>query len=134
MPWYTYKSHTRAYLDSLNAPLEYCLFQPGLFTNYLTAPYKSAEHITMFTTPFDLDKKRMLVIDGGEGDQITCTTVQDLARVVVKAMEYEGRWPVDGGMVGSKVSVGELVGLGERIRSMFALATSASSHNANLLV
>jgi hypothetical protein len=88
----------------------------------------------MFTTPFDLDKKRMLVIDGGEGDQITCTTVQDLARVVVKAMEYEGRWPVDGGMVGSKVSVGELVGLGERIRGMFALAASASSHNADLLV
>jgi hypothetical protein len=37
-------------------------------------------------------------------------------------------------MVGSKISVGELVGLGERIRGMFALAASASSHNANLLV
>jgi hypothetical protein len=36
--------------------------------------------------------------------------------------------------VGSMVCVGELVGLGERIRGVFALAASASSHNANLLV
>jgi hypothetical protein len=113
--------------------LEYCLFQPGLFTNYLTAPYKSAKHLTMFSTPFDLDKRRMLVVDGGEGDVLTITTVQDLAKVVVAAVEYHGVWPVDGGMVGSKVSVGELVGLGEKIRSMFSCA-SGLENDADVLM
>jgi hypothetical protein len=121
LPWYSYKSTTRDYLASLNAEkkvLEYCLFQPGLFTNYLVAPYKSAKHLTMFSTPYDFNLRRMLVVDGGEGNMITLTAVQDLAKVVVKAVEYDGVWPVDGGMVGSKVSIGELVGLGERVRGM----------------
>jgi hypothetical protein len=98
LPWYSYKSTTRDYLASLNA--------------------KSAKHLTMFSTPYDFNLRRMLVVDGGEGNMITLTAVQDLAKVVVKAVEYDGVWPVDGGMVGSKVSIGELVGLGERVRGM----------------
>jgi hypothetical protein len=118
MSWYAYKSAAREYLAELNKDkkvLEYCLFQPGLFTNYLTAPHKSAKHLTMFTTPFDYANRRMLMVDGGDKDEITLITVQDLAKVVTRAVEFEGEWPVDGGM-GGKVTIGEILAMGERVR------------------
>jgi len=116
---YLYKAATRAYLEEINKDakvLEYCLFQPGLFTNYLTAPYKSASHLTAFETPFDFAKRRMLIVDGGEDKMITFTTVQDLAAVVARAIDHKGEWPVVGGMAGKTMSVGDLIALGERIR------------------
>ncbi|KAH4104060.1 hypothetical protein HBH70_097770 [Parastagonospora nodorum] len=116
---YLYKAATRTCLEEVNKDtkvLEYCLFQPGLFTNYLTAPYKSATHLTAFETPFDFERRRMLVVDGGENSRITFTTVQDLAHVVARAVDYEGEWPVVGGMAGTTMSVGELIALGEKIR------------------
>lgn len=59
----------------------------------------------------------MLIVDGGEDSVITFTTVQDLAAVVARAIDFEGEWPVVGGMAGTTMSVGELIALGERTRS-----------------
>jgi hypothetical protein len=122
---YAYKTVTRAYLEELNKDkkvLEYCLFQPGLFTNYLIAPYKSTKHLTAFETPFDFRHRRMLVVEGGYGSLITFTTVQDLANVVALAVEFEGVWPIVGGMTGTKMSIGELIVLGERVRGMYSFS------------
>jgi hypothetical protein len=94
---------------------------PGLFTNYLTHPYKSAKHLTIFETPWDFGGRRMLVREGGEGDCITFTTVRDMAEVVARAVEYTGEWPVQGGVAGTKVSIARLVELGEKIRGMYLL-------------
>jgi hypothetical protein len=44
----------------------------------------------MFCTPFDFAKRRVLVAEGSEKEKITLTKVQDLARVVARAVEYEG--------------------------------------------
>ncbi|KAK0620739.1 hypothetical protein B0T14DRAFT_567470 [Immersiella caudata] len=114
------KQPIRDYLSQINTPeqkLEYCLFQPGIFMNYLASPYPAGEYIRQLNTWFDFEKRRMIVVEGEEETlELTLTTVEDLARVVAKAVEYEGEWPVVGGMVGSTVTAGELVRIGERIR------------------
>ena len=88
--------------------------------NYLTRPYKSSKHVHALEIPFDFANRRALVLDGGDNDRITFTTVQDLANVVARAVDYEGEWPVVGGIRGTDISVGELIALGEKIRGASA--------------
>jgi nucleoside-diphosphate-sugar epimerase len=124
MPWYSFKAQTRQYLEEINKDpkvLEYCLFQPGLFTNYLTHPYRSTTHVADIETPFDFGNRRMIVCRGGGDHKITFTTVRDLANVVALAVEYDGEWPVVGGMKGSDLSVGQLLALGEELRGKSTL-------------
>ncbi|KAK0641798.1 hypothetical protein B0T16DRAFT_431477 [Cercophora newfieldiana] len=115
------KAPIRAYLQEINTPvtqLEYCLFQPGLFMNYLAAPNPTgARYIRQLQTWFDLGNRRAIVIEGEEDTaRISWTTVQDLAGVVARAVEYEGVWPTVGGMCGGELTARELIELGERIR------------------
>lgn len=114
---------TRDYLQEINKDekvLEYCLFQPGLFTNYLITPHKTAKYLDMFGTPYDFNNRRLLLVEGGDDSIITFTTVADFAQVVAKAVEYEGVWPVVGGIVGTKMPIGSLVALGEKVRGTYA--------------
>lgn len=96
--------------------LEYCLFLPGVFMNYLTSPYRSAKHVDVYELLFNFDKRRALVPEGGEDVVMSLTTVQDFAKVVALAVEYEGEWPVDGGITGKRITSRELIALGEKIR------------------
>ncbi|KAJ5008553.1 Oxidoreductase BOA1 [Colletotrichum sp. SAR 10_66] len=114
--WYAYKQVTRDYLLEVNKEKKVCLFQPGWFTNYLTYPFSSSKHITQLETPVDFNQCRALVVDGGEDVPLTLITAQDLARVVSLAVEYEGEWPVVGGIKGAEITMGQLIALGERIR------------------
>ncbi|KAF2804552.1 NAD(P)-binding protein [Mytilinidion resinicola] len=119
LSWYAYKAEARQYLKELNKDkkvLEYSLFQPGLFLNYFTSPYKSSKHLHAMEIPFDFNNRRALVLDGGDDDRITITTVQDLANVVAKAIDFEGEWPVVSGIRGVDMSVREVIALGEKIR------------------
>ncbi|KAJ4160246.1 hypothetical protein NW754_003371 [Fusarium falciforme] len=117
--WYAFKEETRRYLAELNKDkkiLEYCLFQPGIFTNYMTFPYNSSKHVDLFEVPINFHQRRAIVVEGGEDDVITVTTAQDLAKVVALAVEYEGEWPLVGGIQGANITVSELIKLGEKIR------------------
>ncbi|MCJ1306874.1 hypothetical protein MMC25_000518 [Agyrium rufum] len=119
LSWYAFKAEARQYLKELNKDkkvLEYTLFQPGMFINYATCPYPSSKHVHAMETPFDLNNRRFLVLDGGENDRVSFTTVQDLANVVARAVDYEGEWPVVGGIRGTDLTVGELIALGEKVR------------------
>jgi hypothetical protein len=99
--------------------IEYTLFQPGLFLNYFTHPHKSAEHVHSFETQFDIENRRAIVPDRCDDTLITLTTVQDLANVVARAVEYEDTWPVVGGAKGCDVSITELIRLAEEIRGLY---------------
>lgn len=57
-------------------------------------------------------------MEGSEDDRITLTTAQDFAQIVARAVEYEGKWPVVGGIKGTEITIGELLKLGERVRGM----------------
>jgi hypothetical protein len=70
--------------------------------------------------PFDFNKRRALVLDGGDDNRITLTTVQDLANVVARAIDFEGEWPVVSGIRGADISIGQLIALGEKIRGSCA--------------
>ena len=104
--------------------LEYTLFQPGLFMNYLTTPYKSSKHVHQMEIPFDFANRRIIMLDGSDNARLTLTSVQDFANVVAQAIEFEGEWPVVGGIKGTEISMKELIALGERIRgqSIFRIA------------
>lgn len=88
-----------------------------MFTNYFAAPYKTSKHIHPFQQHIDFNQRRALGLEGGDEAKITLTTVQDFVAVVVKAVEYEGEWPVVGGIKGDELTFGELYALGGRVRS-----------------
>jgi hypothetical protein len=69
--------------------------------------------------PFDFTTRRALVLDGGDDDRITLTTVQDCANVVARAIDFEGEWPVIGGIRGGDLSIEQLIALGEKIRGAY---------------
>ncbi|KAL2825340.1 NAD(P)-binding protein [Aspergillus cavernicola] len=119
LSWYAYKKYIRGYLEEVNKKgkvLEYTLFQPGLFVNYFTRPYKSTKHIHQMEIMIDFENRRAIIIDGSEDAKITLTAVQDLANVVSKAIDYEGEWPVVGGIHGTTISIGDFIKLGEKVR------------------
>ncbi|KAL6236743.1 hypothetical protein BDW75DRAFT_205958 [Aspergillus navahoensis] len=119
IPWYAYKASIRTYLSEINKEnqvLEYALFQPGLFTNYLGAPHKTMRHIPLLQTPIDFSNRRAILVDGAENAPVTLTTLSDFTAVLVQAIEYEGSWPVISGIAGCTMTLGELIALGERVR------------------
>ena len=133
MPWYSGKQRIRDYLLKMNKEqvLEYCLFQPGMFTNYLVHPHASAKYFRSFETQFDFQTCRILMREGGDEDIITFTTVSDFVKVVTAAIDYPGKWPVVGGIKGSEVSIKELIALGEKIRGEFCLVTNSPAVHVN---
>jgi nucleoside-diphosphate-sugar epimerase len=117
-PGYASKDQIYEYLQELNADkpvLEYCLFQPGTFTNYLAHPLQTADHLYISCTYLDVVKKQALIIEDGEIWH-TYTTVQDTAKVVAKALSYPGKWPETGGIVGGRIKEKDLIKLAEEIK------------------
>ncbi|KAF6814678.1 NmrA-like family protein [Colletotrichum sojae] len=111
MPWYAFKQSARDHLSNLNKDkkatlpsllisqkLETHVNAPGLFTNYLLHPFQSAKHGRVYEQHINFHARRAM----------HC--------VIALAVEYEGEWPVDGGTSGSRMSVGEVIALGEKIR------------------
>ncbi|KAI0143466.1 hypothetical protein GGR57DRAFT_366227 [Xylariaceae sp. FL1272] len=119
LPWWSGKKEIREYLLQINQKqkvLEYTLFQPGLFLEYLASPHKTAKHLSPLETVFDFQNCRAVVVEGREDAIWTFTTVQDVASVVARAVDYGGEWPVDGGIQGNKLTASELLQIGERVR------------------
>ncbi|KAI6754086.1 hypothetical protein HG530_013262 [Fusarium avenaceum] len=117
-PWYDFKRKARDYLAEINKNekvIEYTLFHFGLFTNYMTYPYKSSRHVTLFETPINFNDCRGLLVDDGDA-VITLITAQDAAKVTALAVEYEGEWPIISGIKGTDITMNQLVALGEKIR------------------
>ncbi|CAG9936343.1 unnamed protein product [Clonostachys rosea f. rosea IK726] len=119
MSWWEGKEKVREYLEEVNAGgqvLEYTLFQPGLFLNYLAHPYKTSKHVDPLQSVFDFKNKRAILVKDHEDAIMTLTTVADLAAVIARAVEYEGKWPKRGGICGNRMTFSEVVELGGRIR------------------
>jgi len=69
----------------------------------------------MSATYVDFGNRKAIMVDDGDY-KITLTTVQDLGKVVARALEYSGTWPVVGGISGSEITLAQLIELGERLR------------------
>lgn len=145
IPWYAGKIEIREYLKRINQEskvshqinfrhlshspnhfpnetepifkiLEYSLFQPGLFLDYLDRSPKSAEHNSTVPTLVDFDRGTAIATELTRDRPVAYTAVEDIAKVVVRAVDFEGEWPVVGGFRGNMLSVADLVGIGEAVR------------------
>ncbi|KAJ8121955.1 hypothetical protein ONZ43_g1725 [Nemania bipapillata] len=119
MAWWQGKQKVREYLKELNEKetvIEYTLFQPGLFLDYFAFPYKTSKHLDPLQTVFDFQNRRALVVDGREDAVMTLTTVADAAAVIARAVDYGGKWPTTGGICGNRVSVSQILKIGNRVR------------------
>lgn len=73
--------------------------------------------MTPLNTMIDFQNRRAIVVDGYADTTImTLTTVQDLAAVVVRALDQNDEWPVIGGISGNKVTVSQILSIGQKLR------------------
>ncbi|TGJ79581.1 hypothetical protein E0Z10_g9179 [Xylaria hypoxylon] len=105
-----------AWWEGKQKVIEYTLFQPGLFLDYLAFPYKTSKHVDPLQTVFDFKNRRAIVVDGHEGATISLTTVADAAAVIALAVDYDGKWPTAGGIRGNRISVSQILEIGNRVR------------------
>ncbi|KAI0475834.1 hypothetical protein GGR56DRAFT_674358 [Xylariaceae sp. FL0804] len=118
-PWYSSKLAVREYLYEINKTkkvIQYSLFQPGSFMEYLGHPQQTCEHVVAIPMLANLPGRRIIGLEGHLGDAVTYTSVRDIAGVVAAAVEYEGEWPVVGGIQGDRLSLEQLQEIGERIQ------------------
>lgn len=128
MDVYQFKGIMYKYLQEINAEkpvLEYCLFEPGVFTNYLAYPYQSTKHLFITPVFMALDEKQVIQTDDGEEWQ-TFTTIDDVARVVGRAIDYPGKWPEIGGIVGHKIQTKDAIKLAEKVLGMCSIMNSVN--------
>ncbi|CZR60456.1 related to 2`-hydroxyisoflavone reductase [Phialocephala subalpina] len=117
LPWYAEKAVVRTYLEEINKEkkmIEYTLFQPGLIVDYL-APPGTTKHLQTLEILIDFPNRRAIDIDGKDGF-FTLTTMNDVANVVALAIEYEGEWPVIGGINGINTSTSKVLEIGAKIQ------------------
>jgi len=77
--------------------------------------------VTPLDTFIDFQNRRAIVVDGHEDAIITLTTVQDIAGVVAGAIEVDGEWPEIGGIRGNRVTISQILEIGEKIRGLSQL-------------
>ncbi|OLN83728.1 hypothetical protein CCHL11_08733 [Colletotrichum chlorophyti] len=119
LPWFANKLEVSKYLEDINKEkkvIEYTLFQVGAFTNYFVFPHQTAKYYPIEYGFFlDLERARGFLLEGSEDAEITLTAIEDIAEAVAGAVEYQGEWPVIGGISGETITIGEFVRLAEKI-------------------
>ncbi|KAK2035177.1 NAD(P)-binding protein [Colletotrichum zoysiae] len=120
VPWYANKLEVKRYLEEVNKDekvIEYTLFQPGAFMNFLAYPHQTAEHYRIDNPAFfNFSECCGFILEGAETSKVTLTTIEDIAEVTARAVEFEGEWPTVGGITGQTITLGEIFQLGEKIR------------------
>ncbi|KAL8399755.1 hypothetical protein RB594_000239 [Gaeumannomyces avenae] len=119
-PYMAGKLAVRKYLEDLNRDkkvIEYTLLSPGMFMDYLAYPRGTdATHTRLFETFINMQEARGFYMEGHEHDSFTLTAITDIVNVVLRAIDYEGEWPVNGGVAGETVTIRQLIELGEKLR------------------
>ncbi|THV44292.1 hypothetical protein BGAL_0679g00030 [Botrytis galanthina] len=118
IPEYEGKDRIYDYLREINKEkriLEFTLFQCGLLLNYFSYPHTSAKFMQIFPMPIDVENCRAIIHKDTKA-RITLTSVQDLARIVTKAVDYEGAWPEVSGVCANQMRILDFIGLCEKIR------------------
>jgi len=84
--------------------------------DYLAFPYKTSKYVDPLQSFFDFQNRRAIVVDGCEEAVMTWTTVADLAAIVARAVDYNGRWPTTSGISGNRLTLSQVIEIGGRIR------------------
>ena len=83
------------------------------------APDGATKHLKPMEVWIDFKKRRAIIIEDADC-YYTLTTVNDMANVVARAIEYEGEWPVVGGIHGTTLSNAELLEIGAKVRGIYS--------------
>lgn len=86
--------------------------------DYLASPHKTAKYVTPLDTFIDFQNRKAIVVDGYENAILTLTAVRDIAGMVARAVEYDGEWPKIGGIRGNRVTISQILEIGERVRGV----------------
>jgi hypothetical protein len=120
VPSYDNKDTIRGYLETLDSKgelggMQYCLFQPSIFTGYFAHPYPLEREL--ITWPFFLDfaNRRAMILDSGD-QPIVLTAVLDNSEILRLSIEDERAWPKVGGIRGCRTSINELLAIGKKVR------------------
>ena len=133
-PGFASKDVLHDHLKAINAEktvLEYCLFQPGSFMNYLSYPYPSAEHLAAQCIGIDVATRQALITGEGDAWEVF-TTVQDFAKVVARAIDFEDKWPETGGIVGCRVRQKDYIKMMDKYASKSTVSSSFIRRSAHL--
>jgi len=87
--------------------------------DYLCHPHRTSKYLTTTTANFDFENKTALVVEGTLDDEIVYTSAEDVANTVTLAVDYEGEWPNIGGITGDKVTIRQLLDIGEKLRGKY---------------
>ena len=63
------------------------------------------------------------MVEGTLDDEIVYTSAEDVANTVTLAVDYEGEWPTIGGITGDKVTIRQLLDIGEKLRGKHTSCT-----------
>jgi hypothetical protein len=88
-----------------------------MFVDYLAPLGTSTLHSNQELW-IDFNKCRAITLEGPDGFY-TLTTVNDLANVVVRAIDFADEWPVIGGVHGTTISSSKILELGAKILSTY---------------
>ncbi|RGP74491.1 hypothetical protein FLONG3_6050 [Fusarium longipes] len=119
LSWYTGKTEVTMYLEELNSKekvLEYCRFQPGGFMDYFCHPHQTSKYLNTAVVNIDYEKKSAMVVEGTLDDEIVYTAFEDIINVVTLAVEHQGEWPAVGGICGDRLTIRQLLEIGEKVR------------------
>lgn len=87
--------------------------------DYLASPHRTAKYVIPLDTFIDFQNRRAIVVEGHEDAIFTVTSVHDIAEVIARAVDLDDEWPVFGGIRGNRVTVSQIIEVGERIRGMY---------------
>ena len=97
--------------------LEYTLFEPGVFTNYLGEGTEGLGHLHPLRFTFDVENCTMRIPGDGSGE-LVMTRVEDVGRFVAASLDLPS-WPEISQMRGDKKTLNEIVKLAEAVRGRF---------------
>lgn len=83
--------------------------------DFLGHPHKTSKYITTAPLQLDFQERRALAVEDHLDAEVTYTTVQDIANVVARAVDYKGEWPTVGGIRGHKTTARELIAIAEEV-------------------
>jgi hypothetical protein len=94
--------------------IEYTLFTPGIFMEYIASPQEASSSLPAIIAGVDFNKGEASFV--GTGDDPVCLTLaEDVGRFVAAALDLD-KWDERSGMVGSRTAWNELIKLGEKVR------------------
>lgn len=95
--------------------LEYSRFQVGNWIDYISHPHPLSKHVATLDFLYNFTEGTAIAVEESQDKEITFTSTPDIAKVVVRAVDYEGEWPVIGGISGDRVTPRNILEIGEKI-------------------